>query len=75
MEIMAAITTAAPTRRTSNMRRLRKDDVFVWNREFWIVTGMPERQGDSEVRVPMRRVDGVRSRRHTFQADRRVTLV
>ena len=44
-------------------------------REVWIVTGMVERQGDSEVRVPMRRVDGIRARRHTFQGDRRVTLV
>ena len=62
-------------RATSNMRRLVKGDKFVWNREVWIVTGLVERQGDSEVRVPMRRVDGQRSRRHTFQGDRRVTLV
>ena len=62
-------------RATSNMRRLVKGDRFVWNREFWIVTGLVESQGDSEVRVPMRRVDGQRSRRHTFQGDRRVTLV
>lgn len=63
-------------RQTSNMRRLRKGDMFYEAGELWEVTGIPEIIGTgASVRVPMKRINGLRSHRYTYSGDARVRLV
>jgi hypothetical protein len=68
------------TRVSSNMRRLRKGDMFWEDGELWEVTGQPEIAEDVDsgdwVRVPMIRVyGGLRSRRYLYNGSYRVNLV
>ena len=62
-------------RLTSNMRRVRKGDMFFDGGELIEVNGWPEDLGNGKVRVPVWVSSSSRPSRRTFDGDRRVDLI
>ncbi len=62
-------------RMTSNMRRVRKGDMFFDGKELIEVMGWPEDLGNGKVRISVWVSTSSRPSRRTFDGDRRVDLI
>jgi hypothetical protein len=69
------MTAAIKERNTSNMRRIRKGDMFFDGEQLVEAMGFAQKLDDGKVRVPVWVSSSSRPSRRTYDGDRRVTLL